>query len=146
MKRLVLLAAAVLTAGCTTGRDRYAQNDDYSYFDRAYYSQYGGYDYNRPDPRHGGDYADNDYRSDRRYRPRELSNNDRVYRGSDGRYCCRRSDGSTSLIVGAVAGGVLGDIIAPGHSGTLGTVLGALGGAAGAAIDSSIRTRWAMPR
>ena len=49
---------------------------------------------------------------------------------------CRRSDGTTGLIVGAVAGGVLGNIIAPGNSDTLGTILGAIaGGAAGRAID-----------
>ena len=42
------------------------------------------------------------------------------------------------LIVGGLAGGVLGNAIAPGGSKTLGTLLGAIaGGAGGAAIDSS---------
>jgi hypothetical protein len=143
MNKLMLLplaAVATLTAGCATDRygSRYAQNDDYGYYDREYYSQNGSYDYNRPDPRYGGYYADNYYRQDQRYRARELRNNDRVYRGRDGRYYCRRSDGSTGLVVGAVVGGVAGNIIAPGDSKTLGTILGAIGGAAaGAAIDSS---------
>ncbi|HVR90511.1 MAG TPA: glycine zipper 2TM domain-containing protein [Novosphingobium sp.] len=145
MNKLMLLplAAAVLTTGCMTDRygSRYAQND-YGYYDRDYYSQNGSYDYNRPDPRYGGYYADNYYRQDQRYRSRYLSNNDRVYRGRDGRYYCRRSDGSTGLVVGAVVGGIAGNLIAPGDSRTLGTILGAIGGAAaGAAIDSSSRDR-----
>jgi outer membrane lipoprotein SlyB len=100
------------------------------------YSGYRNYDYNRPDPSYGSYDAGRYYRDDRRYRERRLSRNDRVYRGQDGRYYCRRSDGTTGLIVGGVAGGVLGNIIAPGGSETLGTVLGAVGGAvAGRAVD-----------
>ena len=38
----------------------------------------------------------------------------------DGRYYCRRSDGTTGLIVGGIAGGVLGNIIADGSSGDAG--------------------------
>jgi hypothetical protein len=135
-----LLAAALSTvalAGCATYDDgRYRNSDDWGYYDRGYYQQYGNYDWDRPDPRYDGYYADNYYRTNPRYRERRLANNDRVYRGRDGRYYCRRSDGSTGLIVGAIAGGVLGNVIAEGRSETLGTVLGALGGAAvGAAID-----------
>ena len=74
-----------------------------------------GYDYNRPDPNYGGYEADRYYRADgHRYQERRMSQDDRLYRGRDGRYYCRRSDGSTGLIVGAIAGGVLGNIIAPG--------------------------------
>ena len=54
-------------------------------------------------------------RDDRRYGPRRLGRNDRIYRGSDNRYYCRRDDGTTGLIIGGVAGGVLGNIIAPGR-------------------------------
>jgi hypothetical protein len=150
MNKLMLLplAAGLMTAGCATDSygygDRYG-NNDYGYYDQGYYQQYGGYDYNRPDPRYGGYYADNYYRNDSRYRERYLSNEDRVYRGRDGRYYCRRSDGSTGLVIGgAVVGGVAGNIIAPGDSRTLGTILGALGGAAaGAAIanNNDNRTR-----
>ena len=99
---------------------------------------YGRYDWNRPDPAYGGYYADRYYRDDRRYGERRLSRDERVYRGRDGRYYCRRSDGTTGLIVGGIAGGILGNIIAPGDSKTLGTILGAgAGAAAGAAIDSN---------
>jgi outer membrane lipoprotein SlyB len=65
-----------------------------------------------------------------------LARNDRIYRGSDNRYYCRRDDGTTGLIVGGMAGGVLGNIIAPGGSKTLGAILGAGAGALiGRAID-----------
>ena len=58
------------------------------------------------------------------------------WRGRDGRTYCRKSDGTTGLIIGGIAGGALGNVIAPGDSKTLGTVLGAIGGAvAGRAID-----------
>jgi hypothetical protein len=78
-----------------------------------------------------------DYRRDSyRYPPRRLGRNDRIFRGSDNRYYCRRDDGTTGLIVGGMAGGVLGHVIAPGGSKTLGTVLGAGAGALiGKAID-----------
>ena len=53
----------------------------------------------------------------------------RIYRGYDNRYYCRRSDGTTGLIVGAALGGLLGDQIDQGRSSILGAVLGAAGGA-----------------
>jgi uncharacterized protein YcfJ len=90
---------------------------------------YRQYDYNRPDPAYGGYDAGRYYRDDARYRERQMNRNDRVYRGNDGRYYCRRNDGTTGLIIGAIAGGVLGNVIAPGDSKTLGTILGAGGGA-----------------
>lgn len=65
------------------------------------------------------------YRSGK-YRERALSRNDRIYKGRDGRAYCRRSDGTTGLVVGALGGGVLGNLVG---GGTLGTLLGAGGGA-----------------
>lgn len=122
------LGGALLTAGCSDyglGGPRYADAGGYS-----------AYDWDRPDPSYGGYYADRYYRDDPRYRPRRLSRNDRVYAGQDGRYYCRRSDGTTGLIVGGLAGGVLGTAISPGGSGLLGALLGgAAGAAAGEAID-----------
>ena len=76
------------------------------------------------------------YRADSRYRARRLGRTDRIYRGSDNRYYCQRDDGTTGLIVGGIAGGVLGQIIAPGGSKTLGAIIGAGAGALiGRAID-----------
>jgi len=101
-----------------------------------------GYDWNRPDPRYGGYDASRYYHSGN-YRERRLTRYDRVYRGSDGRYYCRRSDGTTGLIVGGVLGGLLGNAVANGHSSTLATILGASGGALlGKSIDKgNVRCR-----
>ena len=66
---------------------------------------------------------------------RRLGRNDRIYRGSDNRYYCRRSDGTTGLIIGGIAGGLLGNSLAGGGSRTLGTLLG---GGAGALLGQSI--------
>jgi len=72
-----------------------------------------------------------------------LRDDDQIYRDADGRYYCKKPDGTTGLVVGGLAGGVLGNIIAPGGSKTLGTILGAAGGAlAGRAIDrNSVRCK-----
>lgn len=126
---LGLLAACTLVAGCDEYGDRPARG-----YGNGGYAQY---DYDRPDPSYNGYDASRYYRNDqRRYRERQLSSNDRVYRGSDGRYYCRHDDGTTGLVVGGIAGGVLGAAIAPGGSGILGALLGAGAGAlAGQAID-----------
>ena len=99
-------------------------------------------------PRH--DYRWNGDRNDRwdpaqhyhsgRYRERRLGRGDRIYRGGDGRYYCRRSDGTTGLVIGAIAGGLLGNALG---GNTLGTLLGAGGGALlGQSIDrGNIRCR-----
>lgn len=101
-------------------------------------------DYGPPPPRPGydderdeGDYdAARYYRSGPNYQERVLGPNDRVYRGQDGRYYCRRNDGTTGLIVGGAAGGLFGNAISNRHSRTVGTLLGAVAGAAlGSAID-----------
>ena len=122
---LAAAAAATLTSGCTT----------YGGSSRDDWRTYRNYDYNRPDPRYNGYYADRYYRPDPRYRERRLTRNDRIYRGQDGRYYCRREDGTTGLIVGGIAGGALGNIIAPGGSEVIGTIIGA---AAGALIGQEI--------
>ncbi|EZP54984.1 MULTISPECIES: glycine zipper 2TM domain-containing protein [Sphingomonas] len=124
--RTMMMAAAVAAttlAGCS------------SYGTDTRYRGYSAYDYNRVDPSYGGYYADRYYVDGPRYRERRLSSRDRIYRGENGQYYCRRSDGTTGLIVGGIAGGVLGNIIAPGNSGLLGTLLG---GAAGAAVGRSV--------
>lgn len=75
-------------------------------------------------------YDRNLYDSSGRYRqPRALSRNDQVWRGNDGRYYCRRSNGTTGLIVGAVAGALLGRTIDNSGDRALGTLLGGAGGA-----------------
>ncbi|WP_454886234.1 glycine zipper 2TM domain-containing protein [Sphingomonas oryzagri] len=66
------------------------------------------------------------YHYDRRYKSRRMGRNDSIYRGHDGRYYCRRSDGTTGLVIGALGGGLAGNLLG---GGTLGTLLGAGGGA-----------------
>ena len=60
------------------------------------------------------------------YRERRLTRRDRIYRGRDGRAYCRRSDGTTGLVIGAIGGAVLANAVG---GGTLETLLGAGGGA-----------------
>lgn len=93
------------------------------------YSDWRRYDYDRPDPDYDAYHADRYYRGDRRYRERVLTRSDRIYRGMDGRYYCRRPDGTTGLVVGAITGAVLGNLIVPGESKVLGTIIGATAGA-----------------
>ncbi|MDB5693938.1 MAG: surface antigen [Alphaproteobacteria bacterium] len=113
--RTPLIAAAlasVTLAGCTTYGDGYGPRDRYA----------NGYDYAR------------DYR-DGSYEPYALGPDDTIYRGGDGRYYCKRHDGTVGLVVGAGVGAILGNVIAPRGSKTLGAILG---GAAGAAVGASV--------
>ena len=92
------------------------------------------YDWNRPDPRYG-----RYYRPDRYYRggyePIRVTRGTRIYRGYDDRYYCRRSDGTTGLIVGAALGGLIGSQLDRGRSNTAGILIG---GGAGALLGREI--------
>jgi hypothetical protein len=94
------------------------------------------YDWNRLEPGQRYYYADRYYRDGRYYRPRVLTRNDRIYRGYDGRYYCRRPDGTTGLIIGGAVGALLGNAIDGGRSSLLGTLIG---GATGAALGREIQ-------
>lgn len=64
------------------------------------------------------------------------------WRGRDGRIYCRKSDGTTGLIVGGAGGALLGRAIDTRGDRTTGTVLGAAAGALiGKEIDSKRRCR-----
>lgn len=52
-----------------------------------------------------------------------------TWRGRDGRYYCRKPDGTTGLIIGGAAGALIGRGIDGGRDRTVGTLLGAAGGA-----------------
>jgi hypothetical protein len=97
-----------------------------------------------------GDDDDDDWRDRRRWRDRRDRDwDDRRYegrrdrwRGSDGRWRCRRDDGTVGLLVGAGAGALLGRTIDTRGDRTLGTVLGAVGGGLlGREIDRGSRCR-----
>lgn len=93
----------------------------------------------------GRDYRDRDYRDrdygDRRYyrdRYDDRGYQGRTWRGRDGRYYCRRDDGTTGLLIGGAVGGLIGHEVAGRGDRTLGAILGAAGGALlGRSIDRS---------
>ena len=83
---------------------------------------------------HGRDRYRGDSRYDQGYYgPRTYQqpyyNNNQTWRGNDGRYYCKKKNGTTGLIVGGAAGALLGRAIAGRGDNTLGTILGAAGGA-----------------
>ena len=116
LKTLSLVGAALaLTAGAVVPLAP-AQAQRYGH-DRSYRDGYSGYD-----------------RSYRGY--------DRNYRGYNRSYRARQkcNDGDGGTIVGAIAGGLLGNGIAGRGDRTVGTILGAgVGALAGRAIDRSDR-------
>lgn len=116
---------------------------DYRQNARRDWRQYRNYDYNRYERGYSGYYADDYYRDGRYYRERRLSQNDRIYRGRDGRYYCRRNDGTTGLIIGAGLGALLGNAVDGGRSSLLGTLIGAgVGGALGREVErGNVRCR-----
>ena len=68
--------------------------------------------------------------------PRRITYRDRVWRGGDGRYYCRRDNGTTGLIIGAGVGALAGHEIAGNGDRTLGAILGGVaGGLLGRSID-----------
>lgn len=71
-------------------------------------------------------------------RDEHIDRDTRIWRGDDGRYRCRRDNGTTGLLIGGAVGGLAGHEIAGRGDKTLGVVLGAAGGALlGREIDRS---------
>jgi hypothetical protein len=60
---------------------------------------------------------------------RTTDNGIRYWRGDDGRYYCKRSNGTTGLLVGAALGALLGRAIDTRGDRATGTILGAAAGA-----------------
>ena len=118
MMRKLSLGCAALALGATALVPATAEAQSYrGHHGHARYSQYDGY-------RSG--YAD---RYDRY---------DRGYDRHDYRYRDNRCDSTGGTLIGAIAGGLLGNAVAGYGDRTLGTVLGAGAGAlAGRAIDRS---------
>lgn len=85
------------------------------------------------------DHRDRGWRDGRGYRNYDRGYNGAAWRGRDGRYYCRRNDGTTGLLIGGAAGGLIGNSIAGrGGDRTLGTILGVAGGALlGREVDRS---------
>ncbi len=105
-----LPAAAAVGSGHSTvasaydaGADTFRNHDDRRYRDR-YYS--GGNGYAEP-----------------------VYQNTQTWRGNDGRYYCKKKNGTTGLLVGGAAGALLGREIAGRGDNTLGMIIGGVGGA-----------------
>ena len=167
--RLSLLALALATAvtplavatpvAAQTRAEQYRWEQAQRRFDneRAIYeAERARYERARRRGRYGGGYDDDYrwrggdrdwdasryYREDTRYSERRLGPDDEVYRGSDGRYYCRRSDGTTGLIIGGAGGAILGNVIDGGRSRTAGTLIGgALGALLGRSVDQNTDVR-----
>lgn len=117
--------------------DRWEQRDRH---DDRYERRHDRRDGRRGWEGRGGDYGNygnyGGYQTRVRYAEPVYANT-RVWRGDDGRSYCRRSDGTTGLLIGGVAGALIGREVA-GRRGdrTLGAILGAAGGALlGRAVD-----------
>ena len=80
-------------------------------------------------------------RDGRYYEPRRVSRN-QVWRGNDGRYYCRRGNGTVGLVIGGAAGALAGRAIDTRGERTTGTILGAAAGALlGREIQKELRCR-----
>ena len=93
-------------------------------------------------PAHGHRAKHGNYSQQRYY---STDNGIQYWRGEDGRYYCKRGNGTTGLLIGGVAGALIGREIDSRGSRTTGTILGAAAGALlGREIDrnrSSARCR-----
>jgi hypothetical protein len=105
---MMVTAAPVAAHTASHGASTYSQADSWQqYRDRDYrYSRYGRNAYAEP-----------------------VYANTPVWRGDDGRYYCKKKNGTTGLIIGGAAGALIGREIAGRGDRTLGTILGAAGGA-----------------
>lgn len=117
---------AINIADTVTGTSDYRDPPPYA---RAYGRRYKDRDWDR-------DRYDDRWDDDDDYRERRLTRRDRIWRGRDGRYYCKRGDGTTGLVIGAGLGALAGRAIDTRGDRTLGTVLGAVaGGLIGREID-----------
>lgn len=68
--------------------------------------------------------------------PRRITRDSYVWRGRDGKYYCKRENGTTGLLIGAGVGALAGHELAGRGDKTLGVLLGAaVGGVIGREID-----------
>lgn len=114
---------------------------------RGYDDDWGrrGYGSNRWDDRRGDrldrrwdrrDNRWNDQYDDRFDRRAVRGWNGQSWRGDDGRYYCRRDNGTTGLLIGGAAGAIAGSEIAGRGDRTVGAIIGGIGGALlGRSID-----------
>ncbi|WP_225871663.1 glycine zipper 2TM domain-containing protein [Qipengyuania atrilutea] len=78
---------------------------------------------------HGHDRYYDDDRYGRSDYGEPIRRDTRIWRARDGRYYCKKDDGTTGLLIGAGVGGLIGHEVAGRGDRTLGAILGAAGGA-----------------
>ena|SRR5947209_8030609 len=144
MKRLILASAAIAAAVPAAANpppwapangwrahqaqaQAYYQGSNGYYGNQGYNQGYGNQGYNNGYYNRG--YNTRGYYGDR------VGYDTRVWRGRDGRYYCRRSNGTTGLIVGGAVGALLGRSLDYSRSRTVGTLIG---GAAGALLGREV--------
>lgn len=115
MKRTLLAFAAatmlIPAVPAFAGPDTSSRNTAHGFYDRGQHHR-STYD-----------------RNGRYNEPRRVGRNDRVWQGEDGRYHCRRSNGTTGLIIGAAGGALIGRTVDTRGERATGTILGAAAGA-----------------
>lgn len=124
-KKLALSTAMAVSALTAIPAAAQAQSG-YGYYDARYNNQYN---------RHRGDDRRYDQRYDRRYGQRYDQRSYGQRYGNQYNVRCRRDNGDTGTILGAIAGGLLGREIAGRGDRTVGTIIG---GAAGALIGREV--------
>lgn len=68
--------------------------------------------------------------------PRRITRDSRIWKGRDGKYYCKRDNGTTGLVIGAGVGALAGHELTGNGDKTLGVLLGAaIGGVLGREID-----------
>jgi len=117
-------ALAAATAGLTTVTPASAEPVFASQFHAP-----GEQSYNHSRERYSREDRRRGYRTDYRYRGEPVYRDTRTWRGRDGRYYCRKQDGTAGLLIGGAAGALLGREVDGGRDRTVGTLLGAVGGA-----------------
>lgn len=119
LKKTILAAVAITST--MTAFPAAAEARDRGYYDNGRYER---------------SYRDGYYR-DRDYRRGDYYRSNRNYRGNDRYYGQQRCSGTTGTIVGAIAGGLLGnEVVGRRGDKTAGTIVGgAVGALAGRAID-----------
>ncbi|MEO6153783.1 MAG: glycine zipper 2TM domain-containing protein [Croceibacterium sp.] len=81
-------------------------------------------------------------RHHRRYARTQTVSRSQVFQGRDGRYYCRRGNGTVGLVVGSVGGALLGRAVDTQGDRLPGTLIGAAAGAlAGREAEKQIRCR-----
>ncbi|WP_243406248.1 glycine zipper 2TM domain-containing protein [Sphingosinicella sp. YJ22] len=95
-----------------------------SYYGNSYGYNQGGY---YPQSYNSGQYS--------RYYNQQGYYSGPTWRGNDGRYYCRRSDGTTGILIGGAAGALIGSQVAGRGDRTIGAILG---GAVGALIGREV--------